>query len=175
MSKASNTWLKPLGKENDGNTSPSSYDNTHGNERAKARSYHHDRTRDNQERYNKSPYSSVHFDYTHVTNNEHKSWHHKTCSFVDYITMYLLSLRKEWQHKRGSGMKGLLHNRKRRRKIRSRERILIAVIATEVAIKEPRFGGSIQSNTLRTKHQCKNHFKQLFDKKKRRRKMTPSL
>ena len=79
--EAPNEWLKPLGKENDWNTSPSSYDNAHCNERAEASSCHHDCTRNHQERYNKYRYSQVHFDYNHVDNHEHKSWHRTTFHF----------------------------------------------------------------------------------------------
>ena len=81
VSKASETLLKPSRKENDGNTSPSSHGSTHCKERAKASSHCHNGTRDSQERYNKSYYSKVHFDYLHVVNDGHKSWHQKTCSF----------------------------------------------------------------------------------------------
>ena len=98
VSKDANTWLKPLGKENDGNTSPPSYDSEHCKERVEEICFHHDFTRDQQERYNNSWHSNVHFYYKIVANNEHRSWHRKTCSFVDYITMSFLSVGKEWRH-----------------------------------------------------------------------------
>jgi len=41
----------------------------------------------------------------------------------------------------------------------------IVVTAIEVAIKEPLVGGSIQSNTLKTKRRYMNQMKQLFDKR----------
>lgn len=50
----------------------------------------------------------------------------------------------------------------------------IAFIATEVAIKEPHVGGSIQSSTLKTKCQCANQVKQLFDKQNHHRGITHS-
>ena len=101
MLEASNEWLKPLGKEIDGKYSPSSSNNAHCRERAEAIFLHHDLTSGNQKRYKKTLFSNSHFDYKHVAKNEHRSWNQKTCSFVDYITMYLLSFGKEWQRKRG--------------------------------------------------------------------------
>ncbi len=48
------------------------------------------------------------------------------------------------------------------------------VIAIEVAIKEPLVGGSIQSSALKTKHQCMNQVKQLFDKQNHQKEVTHS-
>ena len=72
-------------------------------------------------------------------------------------------------------MKGPLNSRQRRNMLRRYGgRRPIAVIATEVAIKEPLVGGSIQSSALKTKHWCMNQVKHLFDMKNHHRGMTHS-
>ena len=81
VSEAPNAWLKTLGKEIYGNTSPSSHGSACCNERTEVSSRHHDCTKDHRERYNKSRYSQVHFYYKHVDNHRQKSWHRKTCHF----------------------------------------------------------------------------------------------
>ena len=81
VSDASKTSLKSSRKENDVNTSPSSHGSAHCQERAEEISHCHNYNGDNKERYNKSQYSNVHFDYNHVVNDGHKSWHRKTCTF----------------------------------------------------------------------------------------------
>ena len=99
----------------------------------------------------------------------------KLIIFVVYITMPLLSVGKEWQHKGGWGMKSLFHNREINWLSRHGVRRLTVVVATEVAIKEPRVRGSIQSSTLRMKRRCMNHSKPFFDKKMCHKEMIHSL
>lgn len=81
VSYASETSSKSSRKENDVNTSASSHDSAHCREGAELISHRHTYTRDGKERYNHSRHSNVHFDYNHVVNDEHKTWHRKTCTF----------------------------------------------------------------------------------------------
>jgi len=81
VSDASEILLRPSRKENYGNTSPSSHGSMHCRERAKESSCSHEHTRDQKERYNQSQYLNVHFNYNHVVNDVHKSWHKRTWSF----------------------------------------------------------------------------------------------
>ena len=83
-----------------------------------------------------------------------------------------MSARRGWQHKGGRGMKSLLPNMKRNQLGRFGGERPFALIATRVTIKEPRVGGSIQSSALRTKNECRNWLKQLFDKQVHHREMT---
>lgn len=81
MSDYSETSLKSSRKKNDGKTSPSSHGSFHCKERAQASYCCHNYTRDNKERCHHSQNLNVHFDYNHVVNNKHKTWHQKTCTF----------------------------------------------------------------------------------------------
>jgi len=56
-------------------------------------------------------------------------------------------------------MKDPLNSKQRNMLSRSGERRCIAIIATEVAIKDPHVGGSIQNSALKTKCRCMNQVK----------------
>jgi len=71
-------------------------------------------------------------------------------------------------------MKDPLNNMKRNRLNKYGERKPNAIIAIEVAIKEPLVGGFIQSSAFKTKRRCVNQVKQLFDKQNRHKEATHS-
>lgn len=70
MLEASTTLFKPPRKEDDGNTSPSTYGGMRCRESAEAISRSHDHNIDQQERCNQTRYSNAHFDYSRIVNNE---------------------------------------------------------------------------------------------------------
>jgi len=71
-------------------------------------------------------------------------------------------------------VKDPLNNMKRNRLSRYGGRKPIAVIVTEMAIREPLGGISIQSSTLKTRRQCMNKEEWLFNKKQHIKKVTCS-
>jgi len=91
MLEASMTLLKPSRKEDDWNTSPSTYDNMHCRERAKESSCSHDHTRDRKEMYNQSWIVMFILITTIflIMNENHGI--KELVVFVDYITVCLLT------------------------------------------------------------------------------------